>query len=50
MFCLMVMQLVIPLSESPYIRVDAEADDEEMVDAALAYYKHELVFSDIALT
>ena len=38
---LAVMQLVIPLSESPYIRVDAEADDEEMVGAALAYYKHD---------
>ena len=36
------MQLVIPLSESPYIRVDAEADDEE-VGAALAYYKHDQV-------
>ena len=32
-------QLVIPLSESPCIRVDA--DDEEIVGAALACYKHD---------
>ena len=38
---LAVMRLVVPLSESPYIRVDAEADDEEMVGAALAYYKYD---------
>ena len=38
---LAVMQLVIPLNESPYIRVDADADDEEMVGAALSYYKHD---------
>ena len=37
---LLAMQLVLPLSESPYIRVDVDADDEEMVGAALAYYKH----------
>ena len=36
---LLAMQLVVPLSESPYIRVDVDADDEEMVGAALAYYK-----------
>ena len=35
---LAVMQLVIPLSES---RVDAEADNKEMVGAALAYCKHD---------
>ena len=33
-------QLVIPLSESPCIRIDVDADEEEMVGAALAYYKH----------
>ena len=33
-------QLVIPFSESPCIRVDVDADEEEMVGAALAYYKH----------
>jgi hypothetical protein len=38
---LAVMQLVMPLNESPYIRVDADADDEEMVGAALSYYKHD---------
>ena len=32
-------KLVIPFSESPCIKVDADADDEEMVGAALAYYK-----------
>ena len=35
---LAVMQFVIPLNESPYIRVDADADDEEMVGTALSYY------------
>lgn len=38
---LVVTRLVIPLSESPCIRVDAEADDEEMVGTALAYYKND---------
>ena len=33
-------QLVVPLSESPCIRIDVDADEEEMVGAALAYYKH----------
>ena len=33
-------QLVIPFSESPCIRIDVDADEEEMVGAALAYYKH----------
>ena len=32
---------MIPLSESPCIRVDADADDEEFVGAALSYYKHD---------
>ena len=35
---LAVGKLVIPFSESPCIKVDA---DEEMVGAALAYYKHD---------
>ena len=38
---LVVMRLVIPFSESPCIRVDAEADDEEMVGTASAYYKND---------
>lgn len=33
-------QLVIPFSESPCIRIDVDADEEEMVGAALACYKH----------
>ena len=33
-------QLVIPFCESPCIRIDVDADEEEMVGAALAYYKH----------
>ena len=37
---LVATQLVIPLSESLCIRVDVDADEEEMVGAALAYYKH----------
>ena len=33
-------QLIIPISESPCIRIDVDADvDVEMVGAALAYYK-----------
>ena len=35
---LLAMQLVITLSESPYI---CDADEEDMVGAALAYYKQE---------
>jgi hypothetical protein len=31
-------QLAIPLSESPCIRIDVDADEEEMVGAALAHY------------
>lgn len=33
-------QQVIPLSESPYICIDVDTDEEELVCAALAYYKH----------
>ena len=33
-------QLVIPFRESPCIHVDVDADEEEMMGAALAYYKH----------
>ena len=33
-------QLVIPFSESPCIHIDVDADEEDMVGAAIAYYKH----------
>ena len=38
---LLAMQLIVPLSESPNIRIEVDADEEEMVGAALAYYKQE---------
>ena len=38
---LLAMQLVVPLSESPNILIEVDADEEEMVGAALSYYKQE---------
>ena len=37
---LAVSQLVVPLSESPRIRLDADDDEDDWVEAAVCFYKH----------
>ena len=47
---LAVMQFVIPLNESPYIRVDADVDDEEMKWLALHCHTISMTISTKLLT